>query len=223
MYVYSLGLLILCGICSPCDAQQIDSEGPYSTWAFNWLTMMGWDWHLRTVAITGLLFIPQVNVSGEPWWRSCWLGITPVLSTRARWQPYQQRHLERAEGMDKGMRILRIQYLWYVYGSFTCCKILRHGTFGFTSCLKEGVLQIFLPLKIHHLGQVWTCDLWVQWQAHSPLNHWGNWAFHTQSLPGYKAFKILLRHKLIIPVFNEHLMLFLGVIHKPHTLLRVSP
>jgi hypothetical protein len=147
MYVYSLGLLILCGICSPCDAQQIDSEGPYSTWAFNWLTMMGWDWRLRMVAITGLLFIPQVNVSGEPWWWSCWLGITPDLSTRARWQPYQQRHLERVEGMDKGMRILCIQYLWYVNGSFTCRKILRHGTFGFTSCLKEGVLQIFIVLK----------------------------------------------------------------------------
>jgi hypothetical protein len=32
--------------------------------------------------------------------------------------------------------------------------------------LKEGVLQIFITLKICRLGRVWTCDLWVQWQTH---------------------------------------------------------
>jgi hypothetical protein len=37
-------------------------------------------------------------------------GITPDLSTRARWQSYQQKHLERVGGMDKGMTILHIQY-----------------------------------------------------------------------------------------------------------------
>jgi hypothetical protein len=30
---------------------------------------------------------------------------------------------------------------WYVNGSFTCRKILRHGTSGFTSHPKEGVLR----------------------------------------------------------------------------------
>jgi hypothetical protein len=109
--------------------------------------MMGWDWRLRTVAITGLLFILQVNVSGEPWWWCCRLGITLYLSTRARRQSYQQRHLERVGGMNEGMRILLIQYLWYVSGSFTCCKILRHGTSSFTSHLKEGVLWIFIALR----------------------------------------------------------------------------
>jgi hypothetical protein len=58
--------------------------------------MMGWDWHLRTAAITDLLFIPRINVSGEQWWWWwCRPGITPDFSTRARWQFYQQRHLER--------------------------------------------------------------------------------------------------------------------------------
>jgi hypothetical protein len=61
----------------------------------------GWDWRLRTAAIAGLLFIPRVNVSEKPlWWWWCRLGITPVLSTRARWQSNQQRHLERVWGMD---------------------------------------------------------------------------------------------------------------------------
>jgi hypothetical protein len=105
---------------------------------------MGWDWRLWTAAITGLLFIPRVNVSGEPsWW--CRLGIPPDLSTRARWQSYQQRHLERVGGMDDGWEYM---YIWYMIrtGYFTCRKILWHGT-GFTSHPKEGVLRIFIALK----------------------------------------------------------------------------
>jgi hypothetical protein len=49
--------------------------------------------------------------------------------------------------MEDGMRILLIQYLWYVNGSFTSSKILRHGTSGFTFQPKEGVLPIFMALK----------------------------------------------------------------------------
>jgi hypothetical protein len=36
---------------------------------------------------------------------------------------------------------------------FMCHKILQHGTSGFTSP-KEGVLWIFIALKIHCLGWV---------------------------------------------------------------------
>jgi hypothetical protein len=68
---------------------------------------------------------PRVNVRGEPWWWLCRLGITPDLPTRALWRSYQQKHLERGGGIDEGMRILLIQYFWYVHGYFTCCKILR--------------------------------------------------------------------------------------------------
>jgi hypothetical protein len=39
------------------------------------------------------------------------------------------------------------QYLKYLKGSFTCRKILQHGTSGFTSHPKEGVLWIFIALK----------------------------------------------------------------------------
>jgi hypothetical protein len=113
---------------------------------FDWLIMMEWDWHLRITADTGLSFILWVNVSGEPWWW-CRLGITPDLSTRAHWQSYQQRHLERVGGMDEGMRILHIQYLWYINWSITCHKILRHGTSGCTSHPQEGVLRVFIALK----------------------------------------------------------------------------
>jgi hypothetical protein len=39
------------------------------------------------------------------------------------------------------------QYLKYLKGSLTCCKILRHGTSGFISHPKEGVLRICIALK----------------------------------------------------------------------------
>jgi hypothetical protein len=39
------------------------------------------------------------------------------------------------------------QYLKYLKGSLTRRKILRHGTFGFTSHLKEVVPRIFIVLK----------------------------------------------------------------------------
>jgi hypothetical protein len=103
---------------------------------------------LRTAAITGLLFIPRANVSGQPWlwwwWRP---GISPDLSTRARRQSYQQRHLEGVGGLHKGGRILRIQHLRYVNGSFTCRKILLRRTSGFASHPNEGVLWIFITVK----------------------------------------------------------------------------
>jgi hypothetical protein len=39
------------------------------------------------------------------------------------------------------------QYLKYLKGPLTCRKILRHGTSGFTSHPKQGVLRIFIALK----------------------------------------------------------------------------
>jgi hypothetical protein len=39
------------------------------------------------------------------------------------------------------------QYLIHLKGSLTCHTILRHGTSGFTSHWKGGVLQIFITLK----------------------------------------------------------------------------
>jgi hypothetical protein len=55
---------------------------------------------------------------------------------------------------------------WDFKRSFTCRKILRHGTYGFIPHPKEGVLRTFIALKIHRIGRVRTRNLWVQWQAH---------------------------------------------------------
>jgi hypothetical protein len=40
------------------------------------------------------------------------------------------------------------------------------GPFGFISHPKEGVLRIFIALKINRLGRVRTRKLWFQWQTH---------------------------------------------------------
>jgi hypothetical protein len=64
---------------------------------------------------------------------------------------------------------------------------LRHGTDGFTSRPKEGVLRILSPLKSILLGRVWTREPWVQWQARNYLvilliiiiNITSRWVGHT--------------------------------------------
>jgi hypothetical protein len=38
-------------------------------------------------------------------------------------------------------------------GFLTCCENLTHGASGFTSHPKEGVLRMFIALKIHRLGR----------------------------------------------------------------------
>ena len=48
---------------------------------------------------------------------------------------------------------------------------LRHGTNGFTSPLNEGVLRIFLPLKIWWLRPGLNPWTWVQKASTLPLDH----------------------------------------------------
>jgi hypothetical protein len=46
---------------------------------------------------------------------------------------------------------------------------LRHGTDGFTSPPKEGMLKIFSPEKSGGFSRVWTRELGY------PLDHWSRW------------------------------------------------
>ena len=48
---------------------------------------------------------------------------------------------------------------------------LRHGTDGFTSPLREGVLRIFLPLKIQQLRPGLNPQTWVPKTSTLPLDH----------------------------------------------------
>jgi hypothetical protein len=49
--------------------------------------------------------------------------------------------------MGEGYENLAYPFPWDVRTSLTCRKILRHGTSGFSSYPKEGVLRIFIALK----------------------------------------------------------------------------
>jgi hypothetical protein len=86
------------------------------------------------------------------WWY--WLGLTPNSSTRVLWQPPVlpgspvSRDISGvSRRMDKGNENLVYSSPWDVKRSLTCHKILRHGTSGFTSHPKEGVLRTFIALK----------------------------------------------------------------------------
>jgi len=48
---------------------------------------------------------------------------------------------------------------------------LRHGTDGFTSPAKEGLLRTFSSEKSDGFGRVWTRELGYQRPAHLPLDH----------------------------------------------------
>jgi hypothetical protein len=77
------------------------------------------------------------------------------------------RDISGASGrMGEGNENLVYSSPWDFKRSFTCRKVLREGTSGFTFHPKEGVLRIFIVLKNPSLGRVRTRNLWVQWQAH---------------------------------------------------------
>jgi hypothetical protein len=105
---------------------------------------------LRTAATNG----PIVHPPGDMWACRAMVVIIIIpagdnfwLVHRSLLQSCHQRHLGQVGGMDEGVRILSIQYLRWLKRSLTWRKILRRGTFGFTSHPKEGVLRIFIALK----------------------------------------------------------------------------
>jgi hypothetical protein len=68
--------------------------------------------------------------------------------------------------MGEGNENLVYPSAWDFKSSFTCRKILRHGTFRLYFPSERKVCCGFLsPLKIHLLDRVRTRKLWVQWQT----------------------------------------------------------
>ena len=59
---------------------------------------------------------------------------------------------------------------------------LRHGTDGFTSPPKEGVLRIFLPLKIRRLRPGLNPRTWVPKASTLPLDHRSPFCLHIFSI-----------------------------------------
>jgi hypothetical protein len=113
------------------------------------------------------LFIPWViREHGEPWWWWWYrLGITPYSCIRAFWQSCQQRHLGQTGGISIWNTVRDFEHAVKSYdmGPSALVPVRRKVSCGFLS-----------TLKIHRLCRVWTCDPWVQWQAHKPLHHRGD-------------------------------------------------
>jgi hypothetical protein len=122
---------------------------------FDWLTdrlviLMGVRPCLRTAATIE----PIVHPQGGTWtWRA--MVVMMMLAGRNSWLVHQNSLavLLPAEISGTSRRNGRksenfaYQHLKYQKGSLTCRKILRHGTSGFTSHPKEGVLRIFIAFE----------------------------------------------------------------------------
>jgi hypothetical protein len=119
----------------------------------DWLMSTGWRVSERRPP-TGLMFIPGVNVSVEShgggsgdddddagWGKL--LTRPPELSVNTTNKDIWKKVRE----MDEGVRILRISIFDGSIYLLKCHKILRHGTSGFTSHPKDGVLRVFIVLK----------------------------------------------------------------------------
>jgi hypothetical protein len=114
-----------------------------------WLIDNGVRICLRTVATNG----PIVHPPGDIW---TWWAM--VMTTSAGYNPWlvHQSSLAvlPAETSGASRRNGRrsenfaYQYLKYLKESLTCHKILRHGTSGFTSHPKEGVLRILRDVTV---------------------------------------------------------------------------
>jgi hypothetical protein len=115
------------------------------------------------------LYGPIVHPRVTAMWTMVWwyrLGLTPNLSTRALWQQpvlsggSVSRDISGvSRRMGEGNENLVHPSKPDFKRSLTCHKILRHGTFGFTSYLKEGVLWIFITLEHQSLwpgSNKWT-------------------------------------------------------------------
>jgi hypothetical protein len=125
-----------------------------------WFAMwtMVWWYRLRLTPnlSTRALWKPEV-LSDGPVRRHLWqlpvLAGGPVsrdISGSSQYCPVvlpSETSLERVGEWAMEMRICSIHPRWDLKRSFTCRKILRHWTSGFTSHPKEGVLRIFIALK----------------------------------------------------------------------------
>jgi hypothetical protein len=165
--------------------------------------MTGLDWRLRTAASTGLLFIPGwCAMCTMVWWYR--LGLTPNLSTRELWQPpvlaggpVSKDISGASTKMGEGNKNLICSSLWDFKRSLTA-YILRPPA---SLRMRRNVCCGFLsPLKIHRIDRVRNCDLWVQWQAHSPLQDLGDAACNT-SAGGWK--RVEMRADTVVEKWHD--------------------
>jgi hypothetical protein len=84
---------------------------------------------------------------GDIW---AWRAMVLMMPARDTAWPVHQSFLAVLPAETSGTsrsENFACQYVKYLKGFLTCRKVLRHGTSGFTSHPKEGVLRIFIALK----------------------------------------------------------------------------
>ena len=94
----------------------------------------------------------------------------PTFSGRCLHVQRRERPLAAEGGTLRGREISRIR-LPRNSRDFLHAANLRHGTDGFTSPPKEGVLRIFSPLKIRRLRPGLNPRTWVPKTSTLPLDH----------------------------------------------------
>jgi hypothetical protein len=109
----------------------------------------GWDHVSELRPPTGLLSIPQVICEyGEPW-RNYVVTEQPIRPPELSSNPTKSPNSNAEVTERRNGEICVTKYLFHTSkGTLTCRKISRLGTEGFTSPSKEGVLRIFIALKI---------------------------------------------------------------------------
>jgi len=110
----------------------------------------------------------------------------PTFSARCLHVQRRERPLAAEGGTLRGREMFR-QILSRIRlprnsRDFLHAANLRHGTDGFTSPPKEGVLRVFLPLKIRRLRPGLNLRTWVPKASALPLDHRDNKKFRTRSM-----------------------------------------
>jgi hypothetical protein len=111
---------------------------------------------------------PNVHFPGDIW--AWWTGGM-MLTEENSWFIYQsslatvpaESSGSKQEELVKGMMNLALQsvFIYTCEWFFMCHKILWHGVSSFTSPPGKACCRFLSPLKVHHLGWVWTCKPWV--------------------------------------------------------------
>jgi hypothetical protein len=76
--------------------------------------------------------------------------------------------------MGEGNENLVYSSPWDLKSILHAIKSYAMGHPALLSIRKKSVLRILIAIKIHRLGRVRTCNLWVQWKAHQPLHYQGD-------------------------------------------------
>jgi hypothetical protein len=135
-------------------------------WLIDWSCQWGLDYVCELRPPTGLLVIPH----------RAWRSMVVMMSAGENFWLVHQSSLSVLLAESYGGKWSNWRKKWELYLasiSFTLASGFLHavksydmGPPALLPTLRKVCCGLLSPLNIHHLGRVWTCDPWVQWQAH---------------------------------------------------------